>query len=248
MDHLGGPALNPKGDIDSLKTFLDHATNHYFAEPRGRWVFRGHSDAAFKLIPSAGRGTPPPSVTREKYERSLFDMFRREARAFLTTLPADQWEWLSIAQHHGLPTRLLDWTHSVLVALYFAVENGVEVDGQIFALRSAGKASEAELSSSPFELADPVKYYPNVVVPRIRAQESLFVACAALEAPLDERLRDGWIIECWRVPASRKEQLRYELYRLGVHAASLFPDIDGLARRIRWQHEISSPFAASQFA
>jgi hypothetical protein len=80
------------------------------------------------------------------------------------------------------------------------------------------------------------------VTPRIRAQEGLFVACAELEVPLDQALRSDWRIECLRVPASRKAHLRYELFRVGVHASSLFPDIDGLTARIRWQHGISSPF------
>ncbi len=57
----------------------------------------------------------------------------------------------------------------------------------------------------------------------------------------DQALRSDWCIERLRVPAARKAYLRYELFRLGVHASSLFPDVDGLAARIRWQHSISSP-------
>ena len=228
-------------DVDSIETFLQHASRCYFAEARGRWVFRGHSDINYKLVPSVGRGQHT-SKSREKFERSLFDIFPREAHGFFATVPANEWEWLSLAQHHGLPTRLLDWTHNPLVALYFAVEANTETDGLVFALQALTKASESVRAASPFAITYPVKYYPNIVTPRIRAQEGLFVACAAVEVPLDQALRSEWRIECLRVPAARKTHLRYELFRVGVHASSLFPDVDGLAARIKWQHATSSPF------
>lgn len=210
-------------------------------EARGRWVFRGQSDISFKLIPSVGRG-PRTARSIQKYERSLFDNFRREAHGLLSNVPADEWEWLSVAQHHGLPTRLLDWTHNLLVALYFAVEARTDDDGAILALRAVNKASEEKRTRPPFDLISPVKYYPNIVTPRIRAQEGVFVVCSTPEVPLDESLPRDWRIESLRVPRNRKAGLRYELFRVGVHASSLFPDVDGLAARIRWQHSVSSPF------
>ena len=228
-------------DIDSIATLLDYAAHSYFTQPRGRWVFRGHSSAQYNLVPSVGRDSHT-SKSREKYEHSVFDIFQREAHGFLATLPTNEWEWLALARHHGLPTRLLDWTHNPLVALYFAVEANVETDGQVFALSAATKASEYARASSPFDIRHTVKYYPNIVTPRIRAQEGLFIACHKLEVSLDQALPSEWRIERLRIPAVRKEHLRYELFRIGVHASSLFPDLDGLAARIRWQHRIASPF------
>jgi len=228
-------------DIDSIATLLDYFYGSYFTKARGLWVFRGHSDIRYKLVPSAGRG-PHTSSSRQKYEHSLFEIFRREAHGFVATLPTSEWEWLSLAQHHGLPTRLLDWTHNPLVATFFAVESNTEADGQVFALNAPGKASESVRAASPFNIRYPVKYYPNIVSPRLRAQEGLFVACTELEVPLDEALPSEWRVEGLRIPAARKEHLRYELFRIGVHASSLFPDLDGLAARLQWQHRISSPF------
>lgn len=233
--------------IETVSQLLDHASQRYFTEARGRWVFRGHSDSAFELRPSVGRGGHT-SEDRRQYEQSLFDIFCREARGYLQAIPSTDWEWLSLAQHHGLPTRLLDWTHNILAALYFVVEAKPSADGALFALRSITNASDRVREGSPFTIDRPVKFYPNIITPRIRAQEGLFVVCAELEARLDETLREGWEIERLRIPADSKQCLRYELFRLGVHESALFPDVDGLTARLKWQHAVSPPQAAEQAA
>jgi len=224
--------------IGSVQDLLDRAYTQFFTMERGQWVFRGHSSVDFKLVPSVGRSSHT-SANRAKYEKSLFDIFCREAKGYLTAPPEDEWEWLSIAQHHGLPTRLLDWTHNALVALYFAVEENTACDAALFALHAPRKVGQDVRDGSPFAIDKPAKFYPNIVTSRIRAQEGLFVVCAETEVPLDRSLREGWRILSYVIPASRKERLRYELFRLGVHGSSLFPDIDGLAKRIRWQHSVS---------
>ena len=217
---------------------MSSASGRYFAEPRGRWVFRGHSKASYELIPSVGRNAHT-SKSRERYEKGLFQIFCREARGYAGAIPADDWEWLSLAQHHGLPTRLLDWSYNPLVALYFAVEADEETDGKLFALRAPRSASEHDRATSPFGISTPTKVFPNIITPRIRAQEGLFVVCVNLESPLDRDLRGDWTIEPHLIPSSAKKHLRYELFRLGVHASSLFPDLDGLSARVKWQHEVS---------
>ena len=214
-----------------------------FSDDRGRWVFRGHANTAHSLIPSVGRA-PSTSRDREKFEKSLFHMFCREARPHLDPRPDSDWEWLAIAQHHGLPTRLLDWTDNPLVALYFAARKHDEHHGEFFALHMPEKASrEMTSSESPFCIGRPMKYRPNIVTPRIRAQEGLFIVCANIERPLDKVLgKDRW--KKRPVAASRKKYIRYALFRLGIHESSLFPDLDGLSRRLAWQHSVKSPFVS----
>jgi FRG domain len=222
--------------ITSVQDLMKAASGRYFPEARGFWVFRGHSKASYELIPSVGRAEPK---SREKYEKSLFDIFCREALAFMNTPPPSPWEWLSIAQHHRLPTRMLDWTYNPLVALYFAVQENEDSDGKVFALHAAATASESVRPPSPFVIDKPYKFFPNIITPRIRAQEGVFVVCRNVESPLDRDMPSDWIIEQYLIPASAKEFVRWELYWLGVHASSLFPDLDGLGARVKWQHEAS---------
>ena len=225
-------------NIDTVQRFLAYASENYFKESRGRWVFRGHSDISFKLVPSVGRGKHT-SKSREKYESSLFEIFCREARAYVDSFPTDDWERLALAQHFGLPTRLLDWTANPLVALYFAVEENPGAHGELIALRAVAKIPETTLDGSPFSVNRPMKFYPNIITPRIRSQEALFVVCCDIENPLDQNLRSDWKIERLGIPKEKKDSLRYELYRIGIHKSSLFPDLGGLAERLKWQHSVS---------
>lgn len=231
-------------NIVSITGLIKFATEEYFTKARGRWVFRGHSKTEFQLIPSVGRATLS-SGSREGYEKELFEIFCREAKGHLNKEPVNDWEWLSLAQHHGLPTRMLDWTYNPLAALYFAVEKHEASDGKLFALGAPRSIASEKHPPSPFEVAKPFKVFPNIVSPRIRAQEGLFVVCAKLETPLGEGLRADWKIDEYLIPFAAKKVLRYQLFRLGIHASSMFPDLDGLAERVKWQREVS-PLSAPE--
>lgn len=206
----------------------------HFSFARGQWVFRGHSDHRFELVPSVAR-SKFTHASVEEFEESIFTIFKREAKGYTSEVPHSEWEWLALAQHHGLPTRLLDWSYNPLTALYFAVEDESQIDGALFSLRAPYCASKETLTSSPFKIARPEKYFPTIVSPRIKAQEGLFVAFDDPHSPLNSNPRSGWAIQKFIIPKERKEAIKYTLFRMGVHGASLFPDLDGLARRLTWQ-------------
>jgi hypothetical protein len=86
---------------------------------RGKPIwFRGCTDKAHTLIPSLGR--PPFKL---ESERALVNVFKQNAIQFVVHRPQSEWEWLFLARHHSLPTRLLDWTESPLIGLFFATHS-----------------------------------------------------------------------------------------------------------------------------
>lgn len=127
MDSPKGLSCESHIDVGQLTVCCDRPSDLQrelsgLIEGTGLWVFRGQRDAAWCLTPSIERISTKPDI-RLTEQKSLAE-FRRKAHLFTSrTLPddSDELSWLSLMRHHGVPTRLLDWTYSPFVALYFAL-------------------------------------------------------------------------------------------------------------------------------
>jgi hypothetical protein len=98
------------------------------------WIFRGVSSPKHYLLPSIGREMVYGHYKLSQEQR-LFDEFRNRAIALISDPRFNDWDWLAYAQHIGVPTRLLDWSVSPLVALYFALEAEADTDRVVYAVK-----------------------------------------------------------------------------------------------------------------
>ncbi|HEU4562571.1 MAG TPA: FRG domain-containing protein, partial [Longimicrobium sp.] len=111
--------------IDTLGQLLDLVTPGEHDPVSGRIrdtsVYRGSGHATWPLLTSLDRlgGIERPH-TKAHLEEHILRNFIRYSRAFMGAAPANEWELLVAAQHHGVPTRLLDWSYSPLIAAHFA--------------------------------------------------------------------------------------------------------------------------------
>lgn len=117
------PELRVSSWSELLERLFDDTWQPELRRHRSPYVFRGMNDAAYPLqttLAQLGDGFAA-------MERHLLRNFRKYAQGNLVEADTP-WHWLSLAQHHGLPTRLLDWTLSPLVAAHFAVADTAQFD------------------------------------------------------------------------------------------------------------------------
>jgi hypothetical protein len=220
--------------------------------------FRGHADARWTLAPGLYRHG---ATLRDEYQ--FRDEFRLRAFPYLaeaTYPPTTDWDWYFLMQHYGLPTRLLDWTESSLVGLFFAIRDPLDrVDGCVWILDPWAIARSVGLGDMIFDHLnprlsmhlptvwsnDPLPDHPLTVQPsfnsrRITAQRGMFTIHGANRQPIEaSSLLTGNLYKII-VRRSAKDRLREQLSTAGISEATVFPDLSGLCRELwnTWQPEI----------
>lgn len=238
--------------------------------------FRGHASVCGELAPRIFRGEFEDEFTRAlrpALEMEVIEAFRREAPTKVEApLPQedDVLGWLYLMQHYRTPTRLLDWTQNILVALFFAVSSEKNVDGELWALfpqalnrvahigdgfplpgknpvlkflirQPYGAGSDDSLAES-LEMTvipeRPVAFYPNRGFPRLIRQAGTFTIHPRPTPgnTIPEILPEPKDLVRYVIPAARKARLTEDLYNLGIDHYALFPEMEGLSKRI--EHEM----------
>lgn len=263
--------LKISDDIGSISSTFNFAKDiHEFGQrknvPRGAtsalW-FRGQADVGWELKPSIGRtvqegGLYNPEKGSEDFyqtESFLLQRFKRDGYPFVERTLTD-WEAITFAQHHKLPTRLLDWTSNPLVALFFAAEEEkcLNTDGAVFMYRPRNiwkhhiSTFEGQNPKKP-NVPKPLKVhgikivFPMLLVDRLITQSGGFTIQDPLKCLIkrDSEEFDGKSLDIfeickWILPKKLKMAILDELHRLSINRRTLFPDLDGVGYTL-WKQE-----------
>lgn len=218
--------------MTSLAEFIDSLESSGIGHG---WIFRGQEKSGWPLLPGIDRVRSDGRTAHRILESAMLHEFQLRAKPYLTTTPEGVLEWLAIAQHHGMPTRLLDWTWNPSVALFFSTAG--PGDGVVWCHRPARLLSGVESAAWTFENARIVVYDPPHISPRIVAQRGLFTAHPPCIQALDWRTAWDEPLVAITIPETAKDHLRTSVIRMGTDSAALFPDLAGLATYMghEWQ-------------
>ena len=194
---------------------------------------------------------------QEDEEAIRADFIRRAAQLTVGSVPDSEWGWYFLMQHYRCPTRLLDWTDSALVALFFAVNSNdpsdleVKTDAAVWMLdpwwlNRSVLENESVVDSDWREAAPylpklfkeqhlrrryPIAIDPPHVAPRVAVQRSRFTIHGTVPNGLERvASRKGARLVCISIAKRAISSIRLDLQTCGVTDTTLFPDLEGLSR------------------
>jgi len=198
------------------------------------FFYRGVKNINYELIPSAGRFGIKDPTRQIQFERALIEEFKRKAPIYLRNLPKDDLEWLILAQHHGIPTRLMDWSFNPLIALFFAIENENDTDCAIYESHRHSGTSAPKTFDEIYSGVEFTPILPTLSIDRYANQASVFT----LEAN-PTQFNAKWKRRKFIIEIKAKESIRWKLRRIGITKSIIYPSLDSLAYDIVETNKIS---------
>lgn len=240
-------------DIESISDLLEILGTNLDSS-HSPW-YRGQREFEWKLQPTAQRDLSVWDADTMRMEKMRMDVFIQNAVQFSSHDGQDDWAWMFLMRHHGVPTRLLDWTESPLVALYFAVaesgdDDSDKSDAALWILYPKLLNSISEFHSIPtfydkqinenyslqnfVDSAEHVIRKPMAAIAnrssiRMQAQQSVFTVSHRDLTPLNE-FGDKTHCLKLRILGSKKKDIRDELSLLSISDFSMFPELDTVAK------------------
>jgi len=246
----------PTKRVTSWNEFRDLIEGHKYRE----WIYRGQSDAEWDLksslyrhVSEVKRSSCKGQIRSMKYEKHLLSKFKQHANLYIEKTPSkgNDAEWLSLMQHHGVPTRLLDWSFSPYIASYFASECGIK-DFSVFCMK---QTEFVEMDEKYFKgediselrrnfLKSPCSKEKKMIFPyepkfkhkRVVAQQGVFTIPTVNNFPYTDSLfeyeLEGIFFQII-IPTNMRSEWSKKLQQMNINAATLFPDLDGFCRSLK---------------
>ena len=199
-------------------------------------LFRGQRHD-YPLVPKIGRDPNFDDVLGA--EQRMMESLKRQAQPYIRLSLASEWDWLALAQHHGMATRLLDWTTNPLIALWFALSDIRGVQRPVVWAYAVSDEDFAVTSDSPYSGKRTKVYRPAHVAERIKAQSGYFTVHKYMNdersfIPFEKNARNKSQLTKIEIGGPNFPEIRRRLNIYGVNHASVYPDLDGLCHHIGW--------------
>ena len=256
--------------INDLASYLQIIENIH-RENSGKTLYRGQaSHVKFKLLPSLYRKSDDGSRDIYSYdcEEIFLNKFKSKSIPYLKTLPQNDWEWMFLMQHYNTPTRLLDWSESPLVALFFALDdnfNHQEEDSAVVwclnpirlnrkfrpidGLSEIPNINGSEVLNNSINRyyaygeAYPADYPIAVTGPlnnsRISAQKGMFTLFpASSKTPLEETKECNDFLDKIIIQKESIPIIKRQLFTMGITNTSIYPDLDSISKDIKLEYSV----------
>lgn len=226
--------------VEGIEQFLQEMVPHLGFQRTP--IYRGQASEGWSLLPTLFREEVAKTEFRSwtELEGALLLRLKQRARGELGHEPATELEWMSIAQHYGVPTRFSTWTENALVALYFATEPYCDDDGVVWRILPGD--GNLVISHDYEQVPEsPRIYVPQKTTPAMLNQKTCYLshplpqedaAPESFEEHFElgnERIHLAKIV----IPAEEKEFFRRRLATMGFDSRTLFPGMAGLCQQIR---------------
>ncbi|MCI1740637.1 MULTISPECIES: FRG domain-containing protein [unclassified Pseudomonas] len=243
--------------ISNLTEFLNHIEISIEQNPGPRW-FRGAGDYSHGLSPSLFRhpDVKNGSIDPIELEGRVIARLKQTSPPFLSAPPVTPLDWMFMAQHFGVPTRLLDWSENPFIALYFALSSSKGNNTPCVWLLDplqwtkqalnninlpripdpADNATVRFIESLTDDLAprtDPIAIYSNHTNPRIVAQRGTFTLFGRGLTAMENTTYAKSCITCLIVADQVKQELFKKILSIGYTHSVIYPDLSGLGSEIK---------------
>lgn len=243
--------------ISNLQDFLRYLFSDLDSKDTIYW-YRGQANEKWPLLPAMAR-----SKKYKNKEAIFLSRFKQNAVLLMNNhKPNNDWEWLTVMQHHGAPTRLLDWSESPLVALYFATNPEQKTSGALWILNPLMLNKHAKIrhddpkflpsldfnndvvkaytpeqvnssTSETLEL-DPIAIIPPHTTMRMQAQQGVFTVIHRKQIAIEDVDIDKKLhIRKYIIEHKHKTSIRKELEILGISYFQLFPELASVGKIIK---------------